>query len=67
MFVHLQTAVDFDGAGALRTAKTAHFFGFIHELRASASASRLGEQLYPGQSVVLQTHTGKHSGHPRLL
>lgn len=63
VFVNLQTTVDFDRAGVLRKAETAHFLSDIHILRASAHASGLGEQLYPGRSVVLQIHSGKHSSH----
>jgi len=53
VFVHLQTTVDFDRAGVLRKAETAHFLCDIHILKASAHASGLGEQLDPGRSVVL--------------
>lgn len=61
--MNLQTTVDFDRAGVQRKAETAHFLSDIHILRASAPASGLGEQLDPGRSVVLHTHTEKHSTH----
>lgn len=63
VFVNLQTTVDFDRAGVLRKAETAHFLSDILILRASAHACGLGEQLYPGRSVVLHTHSGNHSSH----